>query len=102
MYCPRCKSEYREGYTVCNECNIDLVSDLPDVNFIEKTSYREILRTVSKENIAIIKSLLEAENIDHKIFDESFGNLYPVPGTNRVYVSKSDYEAAVELLSNFL
>jgi Putative prokaryotic signal transducing protein len=29
MYCPECKSEYREGFTHCSDCDVDLVSDLP-------------------------------------------------------------------------
>jgi hypothetical protein len=28
MFCPACKAEYREGYTHCRECSVDLVSTL--------------------------------------------------------------------------
>lgn len=31
MFCPACKAEYREGYTRCPECNVDLVGELPRV-----------------------------------------------------------------------
>lgn len=102
MYCPKCKSEYREGFTICKDCNIELQKELPDEDIIERESYTEILHTVQKENIGLIKSILDAENIDYKVFDESIGNLYPIPGTNRVYVSKSDYEAAIDLLKDFI
>ncbi len=102
MYCPKCKSEYREGFTICKDCNSELLEELPREDVIERESYIEILHTVQKENIGLIKSILDSENIDYKIFDESFGNLYPVPGTNRVYVSKTDYEIAVDLLHNFI
>lgn len=30
MYCPQCHSEYREGFEVCSECRIPLVSELPE------------------------------------------------------------------------
>jgi len=102
MFCPQCKSEFREGYTICKDCNIELMEALPDEDFPEKEPYSEILHSVQKENIGLIKSILDAENIDYKIFDEFFGNLYPVPGTNRIYVLKSDFEAATELLKDFL
>ena len=26
MYCPLCKAEYREGFALCSDCRIDLVS----------------------------------------------------------------------------
>jgi hypothetical protein len=29
MFCPKCKAEYREGFTKCADCNIDLVPVLP-------------------------------------------------------------------------
>jgi len=28
MFCPKCRSEYREGYYRCAVCNIDLVDEL--------------------------------------------------------------------------
>lgn len=101
MYCPNCKSEYREGYTVCTDCKIDLVDELPDEEMDESERFSEVLHTIQKENLGIIKSLLDSENITYKIFDESFGNLYPVPGTNRLFVVASDYEKAVDLLKDF-
>jgi hypothetical protein len=30
MYCPRCKAEYREGFTQCADCRVPLVSALPE------------------------------------------------------------------------
>jgi len=29
MFCPICKAEYRPGFTICNDCNIQLVPELP-------------------------------------------------------------------------
>ena len=102
MYCPICKSEYRDGYDRCEECNTDLVENVTDEGVREEKAYIEILPSVQKENIGLIRSILDAEQIDYQIFDESFGNLYPVPGTNRVYVSKFDFEAATDLLKEFI
>ncbi len=31
MWCPKCKSEYREGFTVCAECGAPLVRELPNM-----------------------------------------------------------------------
>jgi len=29
MYCPKCKAEYRPGFTRCSDCLVDLVAELP-------------------------------------------------------------------------
>src|SRR6478609_6300772 len=29
MFCPKCKAEYRVGFTRCSDCHIDLVDHLP-------------------------------------------------------------------------
>jgi hypothetical protein len=31
MYCPKCKSEYQDGFVRCNECGVSLVAALPAV-----------------------------------------------------------------------
>ena len=31
MFCPVCKGEFREGFTHCDNCNVDLVTDLDNI-----------------------------------------------------------------------
>ncbi len=31
MFCPVCKGEFREGFTHCDNCNVDLVEDLNNI-----------------------------------------------------------------------
>jgi hypothetical protein len=35
MFCPLCKAEYREGFTHCNDCDVDLVASLKPANGAE-------------------------------------------------------------------
>ncbi len=32
MFCPVCKGEFREGFTHCDECNVDLVASLDNIS----------------------------------------------------------------------
>ncbi len=34
-YCPKCKAEYREGFRVCIDCKVELVSELPQEETVE-------------------------------------------------------------------
>ena len=38
-WCPKCKTEYREGFTVCADCGSELVKEQPVEE--RKTSRRE-------------------------------------------------------------
>jgi len=40
MFCPKCRGEFREGFTVCQRCNENLVNELPPEpkRFVEKSS----------------------------------------------------------------
>lgn len=32
MFCPKCRAEYRSGFTRCSDCQIELVEELPPAN----------------------------------------------------------------------
>ena len=34
MYCPQCHAEYRQGFTRCSDCDLDLVSTLEEANLV--------------------------------------------------------------------
>jgi len=54
-WCPVCKNEYKEGYTHCNDCNVDLVPTLDDmpkpVMFGEKEEMEDMKELLSKKGI---------------------------------------------------
>ena len=35
-WCPKCKAEYREGFTECATCHVPLVDELPDEQDMEQ------------------------------------------------------------------
>ncbi len=98
LFCPKCKSEYREGFTTCSDCNVSLVSELPpesDPDFVE---YQEVLSTNSPSDRALISSILDAEGITY-FFQGEFVSAYvynaiPV----RLMVRKDQFQNAVDVL----
>lgn len=40
-WCPKCKSEFRSGFTVCNSCGVRLVDRLSDLDKISAASISE-------------------------------------------------------------
>ncbi len=72
MFCPTCKSEYREGYTVCVECDSKLVDELPSCPQLEFVDYNEVLCTFNPADIAIIKSILDTTDIVYFFQGEYF------------------------------
>jgi hypothetical protein len=43
MFCPVCKSEYREGFTKCSDCGVDLVDRSSDSSSDADSEETEIL-----------------------------------------------------------
>lgn len=97
MFCPQCKTEYREGFTVCAECQVDLVAELPPEP--ELVQFEEILQTYNPADIAVIKSLLESEGITY-YFKGDHLTLRPIGDAARLMVSVEEAETARELLSD--
>ena len=52
MFCPECKDEYREGFTRCGTCDVDLVTDLSSV---ESTSGASSGRTSSILAVSLVE-----------------------------------------------
>ena len=109
MFCPECRSEFREGFTTCVECEVPLVSELPP----EEDEHRgESLVTVygvgDPGDLALAKSLLDDAGIPHFELGEGIQDLFGmgrlggfsiVAGPVQIQVPESRAEEARELLA---
>lgn len=99
MFCPKCKSEYREGFNICADCGIELIEELPSEADLE---YVELITIASTNNlglIALAKSILDSEGISYFINDVQ----KYIPGCNQfvpIQVPISDAVNAKELLKD--
>ena len=74
MYCPECRTEYREGFTVCVDCGAALVPELPPEPMPEPSpegaDFEEVLGFMDGSVVAMVKSLLDEEGIGYYIKGE--------------------------------
>ncbi len=78
MICPKCKAEYREGYTVCVDCQVPLVEALseedeqpePDLELVT------VFDTGEPADVLVAKSILDAEGIEYFAKDEGVQDLF--------------------------
>lgn len=100
MFCPKCKAEYREGFTRCADCETDLVSGRPpetedDVRYVEMA---EVFSTYNPGDVAVIKSILDGEGI-HYYFQGENTNLMVGGGLDaRLLVQADQVERVRDIL----
>ena len=95
MFCPQCRTEYREGFYTCTDCGVSLVSELPPESAPEHLEFEEVLISLSGSDIAMIKSLLESEGITYYFRGESSYSFAP---PTRLMVQKDRADEAREIL----
>lgn len=100
MFCPKCRTEYREGFTVCADCHLDLVDALPEAPKPEFVDFKEVLATYNPADVAFIKSLLESMEIHYFFKGESFMYVRPLADPVRLMIRADQVEEAVEILKN--
>src|ERR1700674_4208050 len=66
MFCPKCRCEYREGFSKCADCHVELIPELaplPEPKPSDFVQYQELLSTYNLADIALIESILDSEKI---------------------------------------
>ncbi|MCB9637344.1 MAG: DUF2007 domain-containing protein [Myxococcales bacterium] len=98
MYCPKCGAEYRDGFSVCSECKVDLVAGSPPEEEHIDATFKEVLHTFNTGDIAFIKSLLESEGIEYFFQGENFMSVRPLLEPVRLMVREDQSQRAYDLL----
>lgn len=76
MFCPECRSELREGFTRCSECDVDLVETLPEEDH-QAEEYEVVFETSEVDLLPLFKSVLDSAGIPYLTQGEDMANLYP-------------------------
>ncbi len=104
MFCPKCKGEYREGFTSCAECGVDLVQELNQAEE-DEPRYRDMVAVASfadRVSAGSATSLLKNEGIAAWVRADDGGGVRPeltFTRGARVYVPQAQAARAKELLA---
>lgn len=112
MYCPECRSEYREGFSQCADCEVALVETLPP---LESTPHPDlhlvtVLEIGDPSLLAIAESLLQEQGIPYSKSNEQLQDLFalgrlgagfnPITGPILLQVPEEHAEAALQILED--
>lgn len=99
MFCPNCGAEYREGFTQCVDCRVDLVSEPPLKMANDRPIQMvEVFSTYNQGDIAFIKSLMEGEGIHYFFSGESTLMMIAAGAYARLLVASDQAPRAREVL----
>jgi hypothetical protein len=112
MFCPKCKAEYREGFTMCADCNVKLVNSLDEIKNDKKTdnvlnpkddntTFIPVLSTYNLGDIALIKSILDNEGIEYFLQGENTAYIRGYMDPTILMVREDQVPVVRELLKDF-
>jgi|GraSoiStandDraft_46_1057282.scaffolds.fasta_scaffold893096_2 hypothetical protein len=114
MFCPECGGEYREGFTHCADCDVDLVAELPadPTELLRNLTLVTVLETGDPGELAFAESVLRGAGIPYAKRGESLQDLFalgrlgtgfnPVAGPVLLQVPEEQADAAADLLEESL
>src|SRR5690349_12397475 len=104
MFCPRCKSEYRTGFTHCADCDVDLVESLPqtpsdsDDAVLADENLQDLWKGEDESVCLDICRDLRAAGIPFHVVQRSWEFVKGMDPAFRIRVPQDSYSPAQEIL----
>jgi hypothetical protein len=103
MFCPQCRAEYREGFTRCSDCDVDLIEALPanaPESNPERSSFPIIWSGNREEDCLAFCQELQDAGIPYKVSQTEASRSLRIAAVWQydIAVASSDYGKAKDLL----
>ena len=76
MFCPECTIEYRDGFTRCSDCDVELVATLPEPEGEPDLELVKIYETGNPALVPFFESLLKDAGIEYLIKGAAIQDLF--------------------------
>ncbi len=103
MFCPECEGEYREGFSRCAKCDIDLIPELPPEPSVEYSDLVTIETYSTRYEAELAKGLLKESGIEATVSGDDYGGIHPALSYSRgvrLLVKKEDVANAKGIICN--
>lgn len=106
MFCPKCRSEYKEEFKICADCETQLVDQLDEeLEDVYEGEPELIFTTSNLAEANLIRGLLQANGIRSYSYDQYVSSLNPflnmAVGGIKIYVKPSQKNLAAEVLTEY-
>lgn len=100
MFCPNCRTEYRQGFTLCSDCGVPLVPQLEPDSEPEYVELVSVFKSNNQADLLIAKSLLEDAGIEYFAKNETAVGFFAQGlGPIELQVRPDDVESSYEVLA---
>jgi len=99
MFCPECKAEYRPGFRRCADCDVDLVTNLPETKpkSSDSSDLREVWTGDDQESCVATCLTLKDAAIPYEVIQRQTQFLQAAEAHFKIAVPSSFYKQAKEL-----
>jgi hypothetical protein len=104
-FCPSCQSEYRPGFTLCKDCDVELVESLPEAQPEEGINTAvelvELATFPDHPEAEMIRELLEENGIVTVLMSDAGAGISPLSSPSTLLVSRDEEERARSLYQEY-